>query len=269
MKNNPRISVIVPSYNQGVFLGQCIGSIVKQTYLNWELIVIDGGSTDETIKVIKDHEHLITYWQSKKDKGQTNAINIGFSHAQGDILAWLNSDDRYDSDTLKIVSDHFASIPDLDFLFGDQGIISPGGDLLGTIRSIPYMRHLFMYGGVGFPQPSCFFSRNAFDRVGYLREDLEYQMDTEFFLRFVREKMNIQSIRTKLSDFRLHPDSKTVRTDRKIFMEENFNLRKDLLPSILKSERGLMLLKWVTRLEAYVIRTLTRGPHRPFIGTAK
>ncbi len=262
-----KISVVIPSYNQAQYLSECLESIVSQTYQNYEIIVIDGGSQDGSVDVIEKYADKISFWQSEKDKGQTNALNIGFSHASGDIYAWLNSDDRYRPDAFALAIEEFSKFPNLDLLYGDQALIDGEGAQFGMIKCIPYFSHLVKFGGVGFPQPSTFFSKKAFETVGYLREELEYQMDTEFFLRFVRNKMEIQPLYKCLADFRLHPDSKTVRTDRAVFMEENLRLREGFLPQPLKHTQILNLLKWITRIEGYVIRSLLRGIHKPFKGT--
>jgi len=264
-----KFSIIIPSYNQADFLEECIRSVIDQSYTDWELIVIDGGSSDRSVEVIKKYASNIAFWQSEKDKGQTNAINIGFSKATGDILAWLNSDDRYRSGAFSAAVDSFSKQPKLDLLYGDQGLIDSEGNDLGMIRCIPHIPHLTKFGGVGFPQPSTFFSKKAFQEVGYLREELEYQMDAEFFLRFVRAKLLIKPIYKCLADFRLHPESKTVRTNRSVFMEENFSLREDFLPKPFRSSLILNLLKWVTRVEGYLMRSIVRGIHKPFKGTTK
>jgi len=262
-----KISIVIPSYNQAQYLSECLESIVSQTYKNYEIIVIDGGSQDGSVDVIKKYSDKISYWQSEKDGGQTNAINIGFSHASGDIFAWLNSDDRYRLDAFALAVEQFNKSSDLDLLYGDQGLIDSEGVHLGMIKCIPCFSHLAKFGGVGFPQPSTFFSKKAFQAIGDLREELEYQMDTEFFLRFVRNKMVIKPLYVCLADFRLHPDSKTVRTDRAVFMEENFRLREAFLPKPFKHPQILNIMKWITRIEGYLIRSLLRGIHQPFKGT--
>lgn len=110
MPSSLKISIITPSYNQGQFIEETIQSVIQQSYANVEYIVIDGGSKDNTIDIIKKYESKITYWESKKDKGQSDAINKGLAIATGDIVAWLNSDDMYTENALKRVANIFLKI---------------------------------------------------------------------------------------------------------------------------------------------------------------
>ncbi|MFZ4612746.1 MAG: glycosyltransferase family 2 protein, partial [Bacteroidia bacterium] len=103
--NLPKISIITPSYNQGQYIEETILSVINQDYPNIEYIVMDGGSNDQTVEIIKKYESKITYWVSEKDKGQADAINKGFARATGDILCWLNSDDYFFDGTLKFVAE--------------------------------------------------------------------------------------------------------------------------------------------------------------------
>jgi len=112
MKNNniPKISIITPSYNHGKYLEKTILSVIGQNYPNLEYIIMDGGSTDGSVEIIKKYESHIYHWESRKDDGQAHAINIGFSKATGDIIAWLNSDDMYLPGTLQYVSEVFETL---------------------------------------------------------------------------------------------------------------------------------------------------------------
>src|SRR5258707_6129118 len=119
----PRISVVTPSFNQGAYLERTICSVLDQKYPNLEYLVIDGGSTDESVEIIKRYERHLTYWVSEPDTGQSNAINKGFARTTGTILAWLNSDDRYLPETLGAVAAAAAAHPDADVFVGTGELV--------------------------------------------------------------------------------------------------------------------------------------------------
>ena len=128
-KTYPKISVITPSYNQGIYIEETIQSVLNQNYPNLEYIIIDGGSSDSTVEVIKKYESKIDFWVSEKDKGQADAINRGFAKATGDILCWLNSDDYFFPDTLKYVASQL-NIEKKEILFGEvDHIFEPHGQI--------------------------------------------------------------------------------------------------------------------------------------------
>ena len=130
MARYPKISIITPSYNQGQFLEQTILSILSQDYPNLEYIIMDGGSSDNSVEIIRKHEDNLTYWVSEPDKGQSDAINKGFQRATGDILTWLNSDDYYLPGTLHTVAEYFTQHPDVECIYGDLQVVASNGDLL-------------------------------------------------------------------------------------------------------------------------------------------
>ena len=109
--NYPRISIVTPSFNQGKYIEQTIQSVLSQNYPNLEYIIIDGGSTDGTVEIIKKYEQQLTYWISEPDKGQTDAINKGFAKCTGEIFNWINSDDYYSPNSLHIVAEVFSENP--------------------------------------------------------------------------------------------------------------------------------------------------------------
>src|ERR1035437_4288596 len=126
----PKISVITPSFNQGKYLESTIKSVLEQDYPNLEYIVIDGGSEDNSVEIIKKYEKHLAYWESVKDKGQSHAINKGFAIATGEILAWLNSDDTYEQNAIYNIAEWFRKYPELDFIYGDVNIIDEKGAVL-------------------------------------------------------------------------------------------------------------------------------------------
>jgi len=205
----PKISIITPSYNQGIFLEETILSVLNQNYPALEYIVIDGGSTDNSVSILEKYADRITYWISEPDKGQADAINKGFKIATGEIVAWLNSDDCYEENTLNIVAKHFINAPDINFLFGDCNfyVEAEHYEHLNKINLVNFAAK--QLGQFPYSQPSCFFKNNLLKRCGYLDTDLHYCLDVDLFIRFA---LNGKMAYTPhiLSKFRIHDQSKTT-----------------------------------------------------------
>ena len=182
----PKISVITPSFNQGNFLEQCIKSVIGQNYHRLEYIIVDGGSTDSSLKIIKKYSAHISSYMSEPDKGQSDAINKGLKMATGNIVAWLNSDDLYLPDALHIVAKYYIDNPKASFYFGD----GYRADIHGNPKSrffpekpISFDWNLFALGLNYVLQPSAFMNRMFLDQAGYLDVSLKYGMDSDIWLR--------------------------------------------------------------------------------------
>lgn len=205
---NLNISVIVPSFNQGQYIGETLASLVSQDYENLQIIVIDGGSTDQTVSVIEQYAGKIAYWVSEKDKGQSEAINKGFAKASGDIITWLNSDDVYEPGTLHKAAAAFEADPALvvwhgkSLLFGNN----KPSQVIGLQTDIalhayfPYMR---------FPQPSSFIRAQALASVLPVNDNLHYAMDFELVVKLLLNGGKIRRSDEVLSRYRLHESSKS------------------------------------------------------------
>ena len=264
----PKISIITPSYNQGQFLEETIRSVLDQDYPNLEYIIIDGGSTDNSVDIIKKYENRITCWVSEPDKGQSDAINKGFRMATGEILAWINSDDCYAPYTFEMIVDFFEKHKEVDCVYGDINRIDEKGRVLDTIKSIPYQYKMLLYGACLIPQPTFFFRRKVVEAVGYLDTNLHYQMDFEFFVRIGYEKFTFANIPKTLASFRFHCDSKTI-AHRKEFFQEDRQIKNMYRQKLFRKDESLtdfwlISLKWIYRLKAFMIRAITRGQFIPF-----
>ncbi len=156
MINYPKISIVPSSYNQGQFLEETVLSVLNQNYPNLEHIIIDGGSTDNSVDIIKKYEDQLAYWVSEKDKGQTHAINKGFKHSNGEILNWLNSDDLLAPGALHVIAEEFSKNPRVDFFFGDFTIIDKEGRVIFSRKSPPYCFYTLFYGRQLSSQPAVF-----------------------------------------------------------------------------------------------------------------
>lgn len=205
----PRVSIITPSYQQGQFIEETIRSILLQGYPNLEYSIIDGGSTDGSVAVIKKYSDWLSYWECQPDRGQSHAINKGFRCATGEILTWLNSDDRLTSGALAAVATILTESPACPVVTGDYEDIDLAGTPmrkrfgmpLGTEDLIVCRRHL--------GQPATFYTRTVLDRVGLLDESLHYSMDHELFIR-MRLAFPFAYTPRVLAQLRLHPEAKTV-----------------------------------------------------------
>jgi glycosyltransferase involved in cell wall biosynthesis len=209
-----RISIVTPSLNQGSFLGEALESVRQQGYPCAEHLVLDGESTDNTVALLKsldgkaEWEHLS--WRSERDGGQSDALNRGFAESQGEIIGWLNSDDRYRPGCFERVARAFAEDPELDVVYGDFAVISEDGTIQKIRREIEFNRFILLYHHVLYiPTPSTFMRRRIFEEGNWLQRDLHYAMDYEFFVRLANAGYRMRHIPQVLADFRLHPASKS------------------------------------------------------------
>jgi glycosyltransferase involved in cell wall biosynthesis len=206
-KDWPRISVVTPSLNQAQFLEETILSVLNQDYPNLEYIIIDGGSTDGSVDIIKKYERYLAYWVSEPDEGQVHALQKGFDRSTGEILAWINSDDTYEPGALLAVGEIFAQLPEADVVYGNANLIDAEGKLIREIRCVPY-HPLALPVALNIHQTSTFWRRSLFERVGGMNLEYKYGMDHELFYRFVKARARFVFVRKTLSNYRQHPAAK-------------------------------------------------------------
>ena len=186
MDENLKISIVTPSYNQGQFIEQTIQSVLNQDYKNYEHIIIDGGSTDNTIDILKKYNHL--QWISEKDSGQSNAINKGFSMAKGEIFAWLNSDDFYEENIFQSIADYFMGHKTCNFLYGDITYVDRNGKKAFEIKGEEITFESLLKNPDLIRQPSFFWKKKNFVENGGLDESLDLVMDYDLFLKFIKSQ---------------------------------------------------------------------------------
>ena len=206
----PKIPIVTPSYNQGQFLEETILSVLNQDYPNLEYMIVDGGSNDDSVEIIKKYADRLAYWVTEPDRGQSHAINKGFRQATGDILAWLNSDDTYLPYTLQTVGQFFAEHADVDMVYGDQVDIDETGSTFRATRSLDFNKFALLSRAGAISQPTSFYRRRVWEELGGLDESLHLTMDYEFFLRIAFAGYRIVRIPQYLAKFRYHDASKTV-----------------------------------------------------------
>jgi len=221
----PKITIITPSYNQGHFLEQTIDSVLSQNYPDLEYMVIDGGSVDNSIEIIKKYEKYLTYWVSEKDNGQSDAINKGLQRTTGEIVNWLNSDDYYEKETLSIIGNSFRN-HQINVVCGRSRIFYDEGNQTSHFSSGTdiYKHNLAKtIGWARIDQPETFFRVSAIHQMGLLNEKFHYVMDKEWWIRYLLlfGLDNILQIDDILVNFRLHGNSKTVSQQKNFQIETN------------------------------------------------
>ena len=267
MKDTPLISIITPSFNQANFIGEAIESVRLQNYGNWEHIVIDGVSTDGTIDLLR-HETAIEEqqklsWVSEKDNGQSEALNKGFRRANGEIIGWLNSDDRYRAGCFDHVIKAFKDNPDADIVYGDYVIVDESGKVLKIRREIEFNAFILLYHHVLYiPTTATFFRRRIFAEGNWLNEWLQYAMDLDFFIRLSERGYRFKHVPQLLADFRMQPGSKTCRAPDQQRMEHRHivcaaapilrNLRYPRAKTLMLT--FLCFIAWVRRYSEKLLR---------------
>jgi glycosyltransferase involved in cell wall biosynthesis len=205
----PGVSIVTPSYNQGHFLEETLRSILLQGYPDLEYIIIDGASSDDSVRIIRKYAAWLTYWVSEPDQGQSDAINKGFRKGSGGILAWLNADDLYEPGAVPAAAQAFSDHPDAVLLYGDCANIDPEGKMFSLSRSRAYDRDRLIRCWPNFiPQPTAFFRRSAFEAAAGLDLSLRFAMDYDLWIRLGALGSAVYLPRT-LARFRVHSGSKT------------------------------------------------------------
>jgi hypothetical protein len=209
----PKISVVTPSYNQGRFIEETIRSVLLQGYPNLEYIVIDGGSTDESVEIIRKYAPWLSHWESQRDRGQSHAINKGLAHCTGEIFNWINSDDLLEAGSLHAVARAWVNAPGAIVAgnvsnFDEKGIrrvVVPTGLTLENFMNAGKARQSDSI----WHQPGTFLPLAEVQAAGGVREDLHYVMDCFLMIELLR-RCRVVCVPEPLARFRVHGNSKTV-----------------------------------------------------------
>lgn len=225
----PKISVVTPSYNQGQFIEETIRSVLLQNYPNLEFIVIDGGSSDQTIEIIKKYEPYLTYWVSEPDRGQSHAINKGLEKCTGQIFNWLNSDDFLEPGALHKIGSTLLSNK-YDVITGGRNFINQSYHFLSSSNQTLQNTLELTIGQFQFGQPSTYFKMSVVKEMGLLDERLHYMMDVEWWIRYLLlyGQNKVKRISENLVNFRIHEMSKTV-SQESGFLKDRFAIMGSLL----------------------------------------
>ena len=220
-----KISIVIPSFNQGEYIEETIKSIIEQSYKNYEIIIFDGGSTDKSLEIINKYRSYISYLGIGLDNGQSDAICKGFKKAKGDILYWLNSDDILSKSALILINKYYWKNKKNSVFYGNLEIIDQSSNYIFTkyLTPLPLLfgKNAVRRGLFGFYQPSFFISKSAYDLTEGVNPDLFFCMDNDLFRKLAIKEINFIFINRSLSKFRIHKDSKTTNYKNKARIEQN------------------------------------------------
>jgi glycosyltransferase involved in cell wall biosynthesis len=214
MKYAPLISIVTPSFNQVLFIEEALESVRLQKNEHFEHLVIDGMSTDGTVDLLhnraKNKKDWNMFWISERDSGQSEALNKGFRLAKGEIIGWLNSDDRYRAGCFEQIVQAFEDNPEVDIFYGDYLMVDEMGKVVEIRREIEFSAFILLYHRILYiPTTATFFRRRVFEEGNWLNEKLQYAMDLEFFIRLSKQGYRFKHIPQLLADFRMQSNSKT------------------------------------------------------------
>jgi glycosyltransferase involved in cell wall biosynthesis len=222
--SRPKISIVTPNLNQCSFLEETIRSVLLQGYPDLEYIIIDGGSTDGSVEIIKKYDKWLKYWVSEPDRGQSHALNKGFTKATGRIHAYLNSNDLYNSGAFHVIGHHFSQENTVQLVVGECICFDQNG-LVDIFRPRwpKNLHHFLQPFSSTFAQPAAFWSGRIFQKVGGFDEDFNFCFDQEFYLRLGLSGIRPILISNRVASYREHTDSKT-RSQRVQFYLETIKL---------------------------------------------
>lgn len=265
----PKISIVMPSYNQVAFIEESIQSVLAQNYPALEFLILDGGSTDGSKEIIARYSKHLAYWHSKPDKGQTEALIRGFNLATGDLLGWINSDDVLMPNVLQNSASIYTKNPNIGILFGDYVLIDESSRIT-RCKLVPKngiewyaKRGLWVFSSTG-----VLFSRKGYDIVGGLHADLDFVMDADLYMRMLFQGVQYKHLGCYVGGFRRHKGAKTVVGLRNSRLE---HLRAGEMywpPNIAEKQKQSRwkILYWIFQilngnLKMYFDTVLQRGKH--------
>ena len=233
MSKLPKISIVSPSYNQEKFIKETIESVLEQDYSNFEYVIIDGGSSDNSQKIIKKYQNKLKYFESKKDRGQSHAINKGFKHTDGEIMAWINSDDVLKPGALRLIASIFAQFPEIEWLTSLPSTINEDAYQLYLAQPPLYVSQFIKMGFYtrklfGFiMQEGTFWRRSLWEKAGSQLDEVPYSMDMKLWQKFAKYS-RLYCVNACLASYRLNPNRKNNDQHQNYYKEMN-----NLIPALI------------------------------------
>jgi glycosyltransferase involved in cell wall biosynthesis len=213
------VSIVTPSFNQARYLEATIRSVLEQDYAEIEYIIVDGGSTDGSVEIIQKYADRLAWWVSEKDKGQTEAINKGFAHAHGEVLAWLNSDDTFQPGALRAAVEALRAHPEAALVYGEANYIDEAGRVIGRFPAAQTDYARLRRGYVHIPQQAAFWRAEHWRQVGPLDPSFYFAMDYDLWVRLAGVGPLVYLPGQVWGNFRLHSDAKTIAADDRCWPE--------------------------------------------------
>jgi glycosyltransferase involved in cell wall biosynthesis len=275
----PLVSIVTPSFNQAPYLEETINSVLSQDYQGIEYLIIDGGSTDGSVEIIRRHAARLAYWVSEPDAGQTAAINKGFGRSRGDVLAWLNSDDLYTPGAVSRAVKALQESPQHDLVYSHCDYIDGRGQLIQPVSAWDFSPRRILTGIPLVIQPASFLRRRALDVAGFLDESLHFLMDHDLFVRMVVAGLTFHRAHDVWARFRWHPGSKThsqwidFNLELQRIVERTFAQPSPVVDRRWQREAQSNVWQWLgeaylkggqhAKSRAALIKAITNFPHRP------
>ncbi len=219
MNDKPLVSIITPSFNQGKYLERTIQSVLNQDYPNIEYFILDGGSVDQSVQIIKKYSDRLSGWVSQKDKGQTDAINRGFSLAKGEIFAWINSDDTLEPHAVSDAVSFLKANPSIGLVYGDCNFMNTEDKIIGKFDARQTDLKKLQRGYVHIPQQASFFRAGLWKKVEPLDDSFYFAMDYDLWVRLAKITKIQYFPGHTWGNFRLHADMKTILADDRCWKE--------------------------------------------------
>lgn len=255
-----KITIVTPSFNHSTYLEQTIDSVLSQNYPNLEYIIIDGGSTDGSLDIIKKYEKHLTYWVSERDDGMYDAINKGFEKSTGEIMGWINSDDFYYPHTFSVLNDVFDAFPPVSWVTGAGSIANEQGQIVSVERSQKWSKYLFQLGKFGYiQQESTFWRRSLWEKSGkMLDSSLQLAGDMELWNRFFQYEL-LYDLPIPLGAFRRRKSGNAAYSNfekytaecEQVISASNSKLTSEELKQLTKIKRHYFILRFLEKTKIF------------------